>query len=169
MSVLCQEVISGDYAYVLHTKNPMNNNSDEIYGEVVLGLGETLVGAYEGRALSFIANKSNGKITIESFPNKSVYLKGSGFIFRSDSNSEDLPGFAGAGLFDSFLMDEPQSHVPLYSENKLLIDSGFREYLLQQLREVGILVEEVFCGIPQDIEGVVKYNKIFVVQSRPQV
>ena len=25
-----------------------------------------------------------------------------GFIFRSDSNAEDLPGFAGAGLFDSF-------------------------------------------------------------------
>jgi len=28
-------------------------------------------------------------------------LKSSGFIFRSDSNSEDLEGFAGAGFFDS--------------------------------------------------------------------
>jgi len=29
-----------------------------------------------------------------------------GFIFRSDSNSEDLPGFAGAGLFDSYAIEE---------------------------------------------------------------
>jgi len=33
-------------------------------------------------------------------------LSAQGFIFRSDSNSEDLPGFAGAGLFDSYTMNE---------------------------------------------------------------
>jgi alpha-glucan, water dikinase len=169
MSVLCQEVITGDYAYVLHTKNPMNNNIQEIYGELVLGLGETLVGAYEGRALSFIANKNDNQITIESFPSKSIYLKGSGFISRSDSNSEDLPGFAGAGLFDSFIMEAPQACIASYSQDKIINDPGFREFFLQKLKEVGILVEDIFCGVPQDIEGVIKGNQIFVVQSRPQV
>ena len=169
MSVLCQEVISAEYAFVLHTKNPINNNPEEIYGELVIGIGETLVGAYEGRSLSFIANKSTGKITVESFPNKSVYLKGFGFIFRSDSNSEDLPGFAGAGLFDSFLMDQPQEFVSKYSESEIVTNPGIRNFLLQGLKEVGILIEEIYCGVAQDIEGAIKNNQIFVVQARPQV
>ena len=41
------------------------------------------------------------------FPNKPIALiSNGGFIFRSDSNSEDLPGFAGAGLFDSYGIED---------------------------------------------------------------
>ena len=36
-----------------------------------------------------------------------------GYMFRSDSNTEDLEGFAGAGLFDSF-PSEPSEMFPLY-------------------------------------------------------
>lgn len=169
MSVLCQEVISADYAFVLHTKNPMTNNSEEIYGELVIGLGETLVGAYEGRALGFISNKSTGKLEIQSFPSKSVCLKGSGFIFRSDSNSEDLPGFAGAGLFDSYIMDPAKEEIISYSKCEIVLNSAIREFLLKKVSEVGVLIEEIFCGVPQDIEGVIKNQQIFIVQSRPQV
>ncbi|MCI26355.1 alpha-glucan water dikinase, partial [Trifolium medium] len=57
MSVLVQEVINADYAFVIHTTNPTSGDSSEIYTEVVKGLGETLVGAYPGRALSFICKK----------------------------------------------------------------------------------------------------------------
>lgn len=46
------------YAFVIHTTNPLNGNKDEIYCEVVRGLGEVLVGNYPGRALSFVANKN---------------------------------------------------------------------------------------------------------------
>lgn len=169
MSVLGQEVISGDYAYVLHTKNPFNNNSQEIYGELVIGLGETLVGAYEGRALSFIVNKSNNNFEITSFPNKSVGLKGSGFIFRSDSNSEDLPGFAGAGLFDSYLMEEPKETILSYADDEIIKNKGFRINVIQKLKQVGLLVENFYSGVPQDIEGVILGYKVFVVQARPQV
>lgn len=34
-------------------------NTEEIYAEVVLGLGEVLVGNFPGRALSFTCSKSN--------------------------------------------------------------------------------------------------------------
>ena len=169
MSVLCQEVITGDYAYVLHTKNPFNNEADEIYGELVLGLGETLVGAFEGRALSFMVNKRNGKFQVNSFPNKSVALRGSGFIFRSDSNSEDLPGFAGAGLFDSFVMEDPKEHILAYRNERIIVDKEFRISIIQKLKQVGMLIEDYYSGVPQDIEGVIVGNKIFVVQARPQV
>jgi alpha-glucan,water dikinase len=169
MCVLCQEVITGEYAYVLHTKNPFTNNPDEIYGELVMGLGETLVGAFEGRAFSFIVNKNTGKFEISAFPNKSVALRGSGFIFRSDSNSEDLPGFAGAGLFDSFVMEEPREFRLTYAGDGLIANREFRNSVIGKLNEVGKIVEEFYGGEPQDIEGVISNNKVFVVQARPQV
>ena len=53
MAVLIQKIIPAEYAFVIHTKNPMNNNENEIYAEVVYGMGETLVGSFEGQALSF--------------------------------------------------------------------------------------------------------------------
>ncbi|OMJ90459.1 hypothetical protein SteCoe_7158 [Stentor coeruleus] len=169
MSVLCQEVISGDYAFVLHTKNPTNNNTDEIYGELVKGLGETLVGAYDGRSMAFVLSKTSGSYKIESFPNKSIFLQGGGFIFRSDSNSEDLPGFAGAGLFDSFIMDKTRECRARYAEDQIVVNCGYRNWLFGKLKELGIAVERVFGGVYQDIEGVVCGDKVFVVQSRPQV
>ncbi len=58
MSVLVQKIVPADYSFVVHTKNPSNNNEDEIYAEVVYGMGETLVGTYEGQAFAFTYNKS---------------------------------------------------------------------------------------------------------------
>ena len=40
MAVLCQPVVCARYAFVLHTVNPQNNDANEIYGELVCGLGE---------------------------------------------------------------------------------------------------------------------------------
>jgi len=34
MAVLIQEVICGDYAFVIHTNNPVSGDSSEIYTEV---------------------------------------------------------------------------------------------------------------------------------------
>jgi hypothetical protein len=59
MAVLVQEIVSADYAFVIHTINPSSGDRSEIYAEVVKGLGETLVGAYPGRALSFVCNKDD--------------------------------------------------------------------------------------------------------------
>jgi hypothetical protein len=59
MAVLVQEIVNADYAFVIHTTNPSSGDSSEIYAEVVKGLGETLVGAYPGRAMSFVCNKAN--------------------------------------------------------------------------------------------------------------
>ncbi|MFS8000892.1 putative transferase [Helianthus anomalus] len=57
MAVLVQEIINVDYAFIIHTTNPSLGDPSEIYAEVVKGLGETLVGAYPGRAFSFITKK----------------------------------------------------------------------------------------------------------------
>nr|GEY50416.1 hypothetical protein [Tanacetum cinerariifolium] len=85
-----------------HTINPTSGDSLEIYADVVKGLGETLVGAYPGRALSFISKKDKlDSPKVLSYPSKPIglFIRRS-IIFRSDSNSEDLEGYAGAGLYD---------------------------------------------------------------------
>ncbi|KAF6150286.1 hypothetical protein GIB67_033985 [Kingdonia uniflora] len=60
MAVLVQEIINADYAFVVHTTNPSSEDSTEIYAKVVKGLGETLVGAYPGRGLSFVCYAGAG-------------------------------------------------------------------------------------------------------------
>lgn len=35
MAVLIQKIVQAEYAFVIHTKNPLNNNDNEIYAEVV--------------------------------------------------------------------------------------------------------------------------------------
>ena len=169
MAVLCQKIIPAEYAYVIHTKNPSNNNSEEVFAEVCVGMGEALVGAYEGQALSFAYNKKSKNYEIKSFPNKSIALKNSGFIFRSDSNTEDLEGFSGAGLFDSVPMINDREEEVCYHKDKIFYDEGFRDYLIKRIGELGIGVENMYGGLAQDIEGVFYNNEFYIVQTRPQV
>jgi alpha-glucan,water dikinase len=168
MAVIVQEVIEAEYGFVIHTVNPLTGNSDEVYAEVVLGLGETLVGNYPGRALSFTCDKGGHDPRVRSFPAKSVGLFGSGLIFRSDSNGEDLADYAGAGLYDSIMLEPPREVCLDYSHEQLVWDRDFRKDLLNTIAVIGTTVE-VAMAAPQDIEGVYAKGKYTVVQTRPQV
>ena len=169
MAVLCQKIIEAEYAFVIHTKNPSNNDKNEIYCEVVYGMGESLVGAYEGQSFSFVYNKEKKNFGIKTYPNKSLALKNKGFIFRSDSNTEDLEGFAGAGLFDSIPMVEYEEIKMEYGINKIFWEENWLGDLMKGIAEVGIEVEKIFGGEPQDIEGVYYNKEFYIVQTRPQV
>jgi alpha-glucan,water dikinase len=173
MSVLVQPVVDADYAFVIHTVNPSSKDkADELYAEVVMGLGEALVGNYPGRALSFSIKKTKGQTPkVIGFPSKSVMLKipRQTLIFRSDSNGEDLEGYAGAGLYESVPMDEEETIHADYATDPLVWDEGFRTELLSKIAEAGVAIEAALDGVPQDIEGVVKDGEIYVVQTRPQV
>ncbi len=168
VAVLIQEVIEADYSFVIHSVNPFSGSADEIYAEVVLGLGETLVGNYPGRALGFTCKKQDLEPKALSFPGKSVGLFGAGLIFRSDSNGEDLAGYAGAGLYDSVML-RPAREVRLdYAEEPLVWSEDFRKDLLVTIARIGTTVEEIM-GSAQDIEGACSKGRYFVVQTRPQV
>jgi len=168
MAVLIQPVVEAEYAFVVHTTNPSTGNRGEFYGEVVPGLGETLVGNHPGRALGFIWNKDAARPTVVSFPSKSVGWYGGGLIFRSDSNGEDLAGYAGAGLYDSVLLPPPRQTRLDYSEERLVWDEDFRTNLLASIARLGLAVESAL-GAAQDIEGAVAAGKYFLVQTRPQM
>jgi alpha-glucan,water dikinase len=168
MAVLIQQVVEADYAFVLHTVNPLGNRPEELYLEVVLGLGETLVGNYPGRALSAVVGRDSKTLTLLSYPGKSLALRGGGLIFRSDSNGEDLAGFAGAGLYDSVLLPAPQSSLADYTNEPLVWDELLRRDSLLRIAELGLAVEAA-VGAPQDIEGALSKGSCFIVQTRPQV
>ncbi|KAL0327281.1 UNVERIFIED_CONTAM: Alpha-glucan water dikinase, chloroplastic [Sesamum angustifolium] len=148
--------------------------------KVVMGLGETLVGAYPGRALSFICKKNDlDAPQVLGYPSKPVglFIRPS-IIFRSDSNGEDLEGYAGAGLYDSgtmsveynalFLLIEEEKVIIDYSSDPLIVDGEFRHSILSSIAWAGSAIEDIY-GSAQDIEGVVKDGKIYVVQTRPQM
>jgi len=168
MSVLIQRVVEADYSFVIHTVNPFTDDRDEIYSEVVKGLGESLSGNYPGKALSFKCRRGEQEPYLLSFPGKSTGCFGTGLIFRSDSNGEDLTHYAGAGLYDSFML--PPSHkVTLdYKDDLLVWDNRFRKDLLVTIAGIGMTVEQIM-ECPQDIEGAYSGGQYFVVQSRPQV
>jgi len=167
MAVLIQPVVEAEYAFVLHTTNPSTGNRGELYGEVVPGLGETLVGNHPGRALSFTWDKTAAKPALLSFPGKSAGWYGGGLIFRSDSNGEDLAGYAGAGLYDSVFLPPPRRARLDYSEEPLVWDENFRNHLLASIARLGLAVESAL-GSAQDIEGAVARGEYFLVQTRPQ-
>ena len=170
MAVLVQEVVPADYAFVLHTKNPFTGEPSEIYGELVHGLGEVLVGNYPGRALGFTYSKSTGQVRVCNYPSKTKALTPrGGLIFRSDSNGEDLEDFAGAGLFDSILMQPAEEVVVRYRELKILQDKAYLERILSKIGKCGIEIESNCGNKPQDIEGCICGEDVYVVQSRDQV
>lgn len=172
MAVLIQRVIPAEYAFVIHTKNPSTGNEKEVYCEIVKGLGESLVsGMVPGSSMAFAAKKNNlDNPEVLLYPSKSagMFVKES-LIFRSDSNGEDLEGYAGAGLYESITMDPTELRKVDYVGDKLIRDGRFRHDLLSRICKVGYEIERVL-GSAQDVEGVVgKDGSITVVQTRPQV
>jgi alpha-glucan,water dikinase len=168
MAVLIQQVVEAEYAFVIHTVNPSTGAAHELYAEAVPGLGETLVGNYPGTSFSFMADKNTHTSEILSYPGKSAGLFGSGLIFRSDSNAEDLPGYAGAGLYDSIMLETPREETMNYTRDILTWNDNFKKELMGNILKIGIHIEKAF-SFPQDIEGVYSKGKYYIVQTRPQV
>jgi len=174
LAVLAQPLAFAAYAFVIHTQSPMAGaRRGDALVEVVVGLGESLVSNSPGRALSATVGPAGQPVEVHSFPSKpeGVFAPEAGtHIFRSDSNGEDLEGFAGAGLYDSVTVESCPRRPVDYASEPLVFDTAFREDLLRRLFDLGRLVEANFQGQPQDIEGAVDAaGGLVVTQSRPQV
>ncbi|CAK8994716.1 unnamed protein product [Durusdinium trenchii] len=172
LAVLVQPVVHARYAFVIHTRSPLPGASpSSALVELCVGLGESLVSNAPGRALS--ASVEGQAINVHVYPSKpeGVFVPPGGTaIFRSDSNGEDLEGFAGAGLYDSVTVKDCEHRSVDYAEEPLFFDEQFRSQLLLQLFQIGRQIEKNFGGQAQDIEGAVAEDgTIVITQSRPQV
>jgi len=143
MAVLIQEMIVPDYSFIVHTVNPVSKNPHEIYAELALGLGETLAsGRMPGTPFQLIFDKRTGSVSMLSFASFSSAL---------------LPDRKG-GLTQKTLN---------YSTIDLSIDKLVRTKVGKIIGMVGKFVENAF-GLPQDIEGLISGDAVYLVQSRPQ-
>mmetsp|Transcript_11783 Transcript_11783/g.43062 ORF Transcript_11783/g.43062 Transcript_11783/m.43062 type:complete len:1166 (-) Transcript_11783:1093-4590(-) len=180
MAVLLMELVPAQYSFVLHSRNPLAASSSdcEMLGEVVVGLGETLVGNHPGASLRFTASTATGTsaeadISVHSLPSKleaMMVVQGDeqSLICRSDSNGEDLEDFAGAGLYDSFTTKGAVATLAVdYSNEPLLWDPAFRSAMCHRLAQVAVALERAMGG-PQDIEGSIVGDTIHLLQARPQ-
>jgi hypothetical protein len=59
MGVLLQPLLPARYSWVAHTVNPASGSAAEVSVQLVVGLGEVLVGNYPGRALSGVIRRDS--------------------------------------------------------------------------------------------------------------
>ncbi len=143
MAALVQQLVAPDYSFVLHTANPLNRNANEVYVELVPGLGETLVAAASrGVPYRLVCDKRSGAVTTLALASISQAL---------------WPAAAGGTVWQ--IVD--------YSQAWLSHDPEARRRLGNRLASIAARVEAA-AQRPQDIEGVVAGEDIWLVQSRPQ-
>ncbi len=143
MAVLIQQMVVPEISFVMHTVNPVAQHLDEVYVELAAGLGEALTsGEIPGVPYRMVCNKHTGSVCMLAFASFSYAI---------------LPGPSGSLI---------QKTVD-YSRIGLSKDKVFRNRLGGRLGTIGRFVEDS-VGRPQDIEGLVLEDKIYLVQSRPQ-
>ncbi|XP_075085302.1 phosphoglucan, water dikinase, chloroplastic-like isoform X2 [Nicotiana tabacum] len=146
MAVLVQEMLSPDLSFVLHTLSPTDNNHNLVEAEIAPGLGETLASGTRGTPWRLSSGKFDDTVRTLAFANFSEEMVVGG---NSPADGEVI-------------------HLTVdYSKKPLTIDPIFRRQLGQRLGAVGFYLERKF-GSPQDVEGCLVGNEIFIVQSRPQ-
>ena len=172
MAALVMPLVPAEYAFVLHTRDPLTGDAGRVFGEVCVGLGEALVGNEPGRAFSFAFDKTSGEAEVLALPSKPWAHSPAGagaFIARSDSNGEDLEGFAGAGLYDSVVAGPgaPRRLVE-YADEPLFWDPAFQAAVAARLGRLGAALEDA-AGAAQDVEGALRGDRTYLLQSRPQI
>ncbi|KAK4341488.1 hypothetical protein RND71_039989 [Anisodus tanguticus] len=146
MAVLVQEMLSPDLSFVLHTLSPTDNNHNFVEAEVAPGLGETLASGTRGTPWRLSSGKFDDTVKTLAFANFSEEM-----VVGGNSPAD--------GKVIHLTVD--------YSKKPLTVDPVFRRQLGQRLGTVGFYLERKF-GSPQDVEGCLVGNEIFIVQSRPQ-
>uniref|UniRef100_A0A803LZL4 CBM20 domain-containing protein n=1 Tax=Chenopodium quinoa TaxID=63459 RepID=A0A803LZL4_CHEQI len=146
MAVLVQEMLSPDLSFVLHTLSPTDNDRNVVEAEIAPGLGETLASGTRGTPWRLSSGKFDGSVKTLAFANFS---------------EEMLVGRAGPADGEVIRLTVD------YSKKPLTVDTVFRKQLGQRLCAVGFFLERKF-GCPQDVEGCLVGNDVYIVQTRPQ-
>ncbi|KAL6504566.1 Phosphoglucan, water dikinase, chloroplastic [Orobanche gracilis] len=146
MAVLVQEMLSPDLSFVLHTLSPSDKDGNFVESEIASGLGETLASGTRGTPWRLSSGKFDGSVKTLAFANFSeeMVVKGVG---------------PADGEVVKLTVD--------YSGKALTVDPVFRREVGRRLGAVGFYLEGKF-GCPQDVEGCLVGEDVFIVQTRPQ-
>jgi phosphoglucan,water dikinase len=143
MAILIQQMLVPEYSFIMHTENPVDGGPDDVYIEIAVGLGETLAsGRIPGIPYRITYNTQSRRVKTLSFASFSKAV---------------APRKA----------EETEEETIDYSSVRLSVDDDFRNLLGARIGKIGESIEETFGG-PQDIEGLVAGDKVYIVQARPQ-
>ncbi len=143
MAVLIQKMIVPEFSFIMHTVNPVTYNKEEIYIELAVGLGETLAAAgTPGSPYRMVCNKRTHEVRMLAFASFSHAI---------------WPGTSRGIIMKT--ID--------YSDINLSENRTYRDLMGRRLGSIGQFVEKAM-GQPQDIEGVVSGDDVYLVQSRAQ-
>jgi|TARA_B110000879_G_C10943895_1_gene420928 phosphoglucan,water dikinase len=149
MSVFVQEMANAELSFVLHTRSTTAvagvGPSDTLEAEIAVGLGETLASGAQGSPWRLEVSQASGEVKVCAFASI-----GTALMLR--------PSLAHLGV---------RAETVEYSAQALSRDELARNSLGQRLAQIGAALESEY-GSPQDVEGTVVGEDVFVVQSRPQ-
>ncbi|PIE18027.1 MAG: hypothetical protein CSA65_06230 [Proteobacteria bacterium] len=147
MAVLLQPLVSPQLSFILHTVDPFGRDAAWAYAELAVGHGEILA---------------------------SGHVRGTPFRLRCEKacvGAEAAVETLAFASFDQALWPAEAGGLeprPInYAEQPLSVSGEARARLGQRLGQVARQLE-LGLGGPQDIEGVIVDETIWVVQSRPQ-
>lgn len=141
MGVLVQEMIDPEFSFVIHTVNPITKDHNEVYIELAIGMGETLASARQrGSPYKIVFRKKENLLLINNYASFSFSIQ-NGII----------------------------QHVLSYKDQKLSNDDDYLIDIGRRLGKISLELESYFNFVPQDVEGCVYNNKIYLMQTRPQI
>eukprot|EP00923_Selenidium_pygospionis_P007777 GHVN01013240.1.p1 GENE.GHVN01013240.1~~GHVN01013240.1.p1 ORF type:complete len:1179 (+),score=282.88 GHVN01013240.1:143-3679(+) len=175
MAILLQESLNPSHCFILHTVNPFlpplsshtevkevsaEDPRNEVFIELAVGLGETLAsGSMRGSPHRFKVNKVTKAFEVVSFANYSKCL----IPVEQMSNVFE----AGSDVKQSLTSAAIESKTVDYTQDRLVVDSAYREDVVKRLSQVAVAIEtQMKC--PQDVEGAIVDDVIYIVQTRPQ-
>ena len=155
MAVMIQEMAPSELSFVLHTRATSRIHaaaaadaadvSPVLEAEIAVGLGETLASGARGTPWRLEVDQATGTV-------RTVAFASVGEALRLMKHAPHLGVTAEA-------VD--------YSKQPLTVDASARAALGLRLAAIGAALEAEY-GAPQDVEGAVVGDDVFVVQSRPQ-
>jgi phosphoglucan, water dikinase len=140
MATLIQPVVPADLAFIMYTRSPFD--AREIYVELAAGLGETLASAVsEGSPFRVHVERGGSQVRLTAYSSyiEAKVMEDSGRVVQTLVNPAQVR----------------------FGE-----DRAWREAVMMRLRDLALALEGELGGA-QDVEGALRGDDVWLVQSRP--
>ena len=138
MAVVVQVMIDSDVSGIAFTANPVTGERSEMIVNCSFGLGEAVV---------------SGRVTPDTYVVDRLSLTAKETLIGAKELMIVADGDAGTRMVDVDAAEREIASLP--------------EESLRELAALAIRVEEIFGGVPQDLEWAVASGKLWLLQARP--
>ncbi|MBC81225.1 MAG: hypothetical protein CMQ33_10370 [Gammaproteobacteria bacterium] len=138
MAVVVQIMVPSEVSGILFTANPVNGDRSEMIINCSFGLGEAVV---------------SGQVTADTYVIDREKLIVRETILGEKAQQIVAEGAQGTRMEDVSEEDRATASLP--------------ETIATELAELALKIEQLFGGVPQDIEWALESGSLFLLQSRP--